>query len=232
MTIAENVAAIRERMTQAALRAGRDPKDVLLCAATKMNGTPAIRKAVAAGVDCCGENRVQELLEKQPQGAYEGVPLHFIGRLQTNKVNKLVGRVALIQSVDRIELLEAIDRAALRLGCVQDILLEIHLGGEESKTGFTCAEARELAAHMRAYPGVRLQGLMTIPPVSLEKGGNCKYFAEMRNLFVDIGRKTYDNVSMVYLSMGMTDDFEDAISEGATMIRIGTAIFGARSVKK
>ena len=231
MTVAENVAAIRERMTQAALRAGRDPKDVLLCAATKMNGTPAIREAVAAGVDCCGENRVQELLEKQPQGAYEGVPLHFIGRLQTNKVNKLVGRVALIQSVDRIELLEAINRAALRLGCVQDILLEIHLGGEESKSGFSCEEAKALAARMRDYPGVRLRGLMTIPPVSREKGGNCKYFAEMRNLFVDIERETYDNVSMVCLSMGMTDDFEDAIAEGATMIRIGTAIFGARSAK-
>lgn len=228
MSIADNVQAIRRRMNEAALAAGRDPKDVLLCAATKMNDAERVKEAVAAGVDCCGENRVQELMQKQPLGAYEGVPVHFIGHLQTNKVNKVVGKVDLIQSVDRLELLEAVNKAALRLGIRQDVLFEINIGEEPQKGGFTPAEAAELAARMGDWPGVCLRGLMAIPPVPEKKGDNCKYFAKMRNLFVDIDREKYDNVSMVCLSMGMTDDFEDAIAEGATMIRVGTAIFGPR----
>ncbi len=228
MSIADNVQAIRRRMDEAALAAGRDPKDVLLCAATKMNDADRVKEAVAAGVDCCGENRVQELMQKQPLGAYEGVPVHFIGHLQTNKVNKVVGKVDLIQSVDRLELLEAVNKAALRLGIRQDVLFEINIGEEPQKGGFTPAEAADLAARMGDWPGVCLRGLMAIPPVPEKKGDNCKYFAKMRNLFVDIDRKKYDNVSMVCLSMGMTDDFEDAIAEGATMIRVGTAIFGPR----
>ena len=201
---------------------------ILLCAATKMNDAQRVKEAVAAGVDCCGENRVQELVQKQPLGAYEGKPVHFIGHLQTNKVNKVVGKVDLIQSVDRLELLEAVNKAALRLGLRQDILLEINIGDEPQKGGFRPEEALELAARMGDYPGVFLRGLMAIPPVSEKKGDNCKYFAKMRNLYIDIADKKYDNVSMVCLSMGMSDDFEDAIAEGSTMIRIGTAIFGAR----
>ena len=228
MSIAENVRAIRSRMDAAAVAAGRDPKQILLCAATKMNDAQRVKEAVAAGVDCCGENRVQELVEKQPLGAYEGRPVHFIGHLQTNKVNKVVGKVDLIQSVDRQELLEAVNRTALRLGIRQDILFEINIGEEPQKGGFTPEQAEELAARMKEFPGVCLRGLMAIPPVPEKRGDNCKYFAKMRNLFVDIARKKYDNVSMVCLSMGMTEDFEDAIAEGATMIRVGTGIFGAR----
>ncbi len=228
MSIAENVAVLRARMDEAARAAGRDPEEILLCAATKMNDAERIREAVAAGVDCCGENRVQELLQKQPLGAYEGKPVHFIGRLQTNKVNKVVGRVELIQSVDRPELLEAVNRTALRLGLRQQILLEVNVGAEPQKGGFTPEEALKLASEMGAYPGVWLRGLMAIPPISENKGDNCKYFAKMRNLFIDIAEKKYDNVSMVCLSMGMSDDFEDAIAEGSTMVRVGTAIFGAR----
>ena len=228
MSIAENVAAIRARMDAAARAAGRDPAEILLCAASKMNDAQRVREAVAAGVDCCGENRVQELLDKQPLGAYAGRPVHFIGHLQTNKVNKVVGKVELIQSVDRQELLEAVNRAALRLGLRQQILLEINIGAEPQKGGFTPEEALALAAKMGDYPGVFLRGLMAIPPVSEKKGDNCKYFAKMRNLYIDIAAKKYDNVSMVCLSMGMSDDFEDAIAEGSTMIRVGTAIFGAR----
>lgn len=229
MSIAENVQAIRRRMEAAALAAGRDPGEIQLCAATKMNDAQRVREAVAAGVDCCGENRVQELIQKQPLGAYEGRPVHFIGRLQTNKVNKLVGKVELIQSVDRRELLEAVNRAALRLGLRQQILLEINVGAEPQKGGFSPEEAARLAAELGSYPGVWLRGLMAIPPISEKKGDNCKYFAKMRNLFIDIAGKKYDNVSMVCLSMGMSDDFEDAIAEGSTMIRVGTAIFGART---
>ena len=228
MSIAENVAAIRARMNAAAAAAGRDPAGIRLLAATKMNDAERVREAVAAGVDACGENRVQELVQKLPLGAYEGKPIHFIGHLQTNKVNKVVGKVDLIESVDRMELLEAVNRTALRLGIRQDILFEVNIAAEPQKGGLTPAEAAALAARMGDWPGVRLCGLMAIPPVSEKKGDNCKYFAKMRNLFVDISGKKYDNVSMVCLSMGMTDDFEDAIAEGSTMIRIGTAIFGAR----
>ena len=232
MSIAENVAQIRKRMSAAAIAAGRDPKEVSLLAATKMNDADRVKEAVAAGVDACGENRVQELVQKQPLGAYEGVPIHFIGRLQTNKVNKVVGKVDLIESVDRLELLEAVNKTALRLGVRQDILFEVNIGGEEQKGGFTPEETLALAAKMGDYPGVKLCGLMTIPPISEKKGDNCKYFEKMRNLFIDIREKKYDNVCMVCLSMGMTDDFEDAISEGSTMIRVGTAIFGARNYAK
>ena len=229
MSIQENVAAIRARIDAAALAAGRGPKEVLLLAATKMNNADRVREAVAAGVDACGENRVQELVQKQPLGAYEGKPLHFIGHLQTNKVNKVVGKVDLIQSVDRIELLEAVNRTALRLGLRQDILLEINVAAEPQKGGFSPEEALALAARMGDYPGVFRRGLMAIPPISTGKGSNCKYFQKMHNLFVDIAEKKYHNVSMVCLSMGMTDDFEDAVAEGSTMIRVGTAIFGPRN---
>ncbi|MBQ5468430.1 MAG: YggS family pyridoxal phosphate-dependent enzyme, partial [Oscillospiraceae bacterium] len=207
MSIAENVAQIRKRMSAAAIAAGRDPKEVSLLAATKMNDADRVKEAVAAGVDACGENRVQELVQKQPLGAYEGVPVHFIGRLQTNKVNKVVGKVDLIESVDRLELLEVVNKTALRLGVRQDILFEVNIGGEEQKGGFTPEETLALAAKMGDYPGVKLCGLMTIPPISEKKGDNCKYFEKMRNLFIDIREKKYDNVSMVCLSMGMTDDF-------------------------
>lgn len=229
MSIAENVAAIRQRIDAAAIACGRDPSEILLCAATKMNDADRVKQAVAAGVDCCGENRVQELTQKQPLGAYEGKPVHFIGHLQTNKVKQVVGKVDLIQSVDRLELLECINKIALQKGVRQKILLEVNIGNEESKSGFTVEQAAQIAAQMADYPAAELAGLMAIPPVSEKKGDNCRYFAKMRNLFVDISRKKYDNVSMVYLSMGMTDDFEDAIAEGATMIRVGTAIFGKRN---
>ena len=226
--IHENVQTIRAAMARAAEAAGRDPKEILLCAATKMNDADAVRQAVAAGVDCCGENRVQELLEKQPQGAYDGVPVHFIGHLQTNKVKQVVGRVACIQSVDRLPLLECIQKEAAKQGIVQDILLEVNVGGEASKSGFTVEEAAAVAVRMGEFPAVHLRGLMAIPPISQNPGDNSKFFAQMRNLFVDIKGKKCDNVSMDCLSMGMSDDFTDAIAEGSTMIRVGTAIFGAR----
>ena len=230
--IRANVAAIREKMAEAARSCGRDPKEIKLCAATKMNDAARVKEAVAAGVDCCGENRVQELLEKQSQGAYEGAPVHFIGHLQTNKVKQVVGRVDLIESVDRTELLECVEKQAAKLGLVQDILLEVNIGAEESKSGFTPEETMQTAAKMAEYPHCHLKGLMAIPPVSEHEGDNCRYFAEMRNLFVDISAKKYDNVSMECLSMGMSGDYPDAIREGATMIRVGTAIFGARHYSK
>lgn len=226
--IAENIARIRAQMDAAAIAAGRDPKEILLCAATKMNESSRVREAIAAGVDCCGENRVQELVSKDADRAYEGAPVHFIGRLQTNKVKQVVGRVDLIQSVDRLPLLECIEKEAAKQGLIQDILLEVNIGEEESKAGFTEAETMEICQKMGDFPHCRLRGLMAIPPVSKNKGENCRFFHKIRRLSVDITAKKQHNITMDILSMGMTDDFEDAIACGSTMIRVGTAIFGAR----
>ena len=225
MTIAENVLAVREAMAAAAAKAGVDEKSVLLVAATKTNSADRVREAVAAGIDAAGENRVQEMLEKREQGAYEGVPLHFIGQLQRNKVKYVVGAVELIQSVGSRELLSDIAARAAKLGVTQDVLLEINVGREASKGGVMPEELDELAALAGSLGSVRVRGLMAIPPIT-EK---TTYFEQMYNFFVDIKQKRYDNVSMDFLSMGMSADYPAAIACGANMVRVGSAIFGPRS---
>ena len=229
MSIAENVAAIRAKMDAAAYRCGRDPKEILLCAATKMNDADAVRQAIAAGVDLCGENRVQELVAKQKEHAFDGVPVHFIGHLQTNKVKQLVGKVDLIQSVDSLRLLKAINAEAAKQGIVQDILLEVNVGQEESKSGFEFDEVLPILEQISEFPHIFVRGLMAIPPISQNSGDNLKFFQKILQLSVDIRAKKYDNVLVNCLSMGMSDDYEDAISCGSTMIRVGTAIFGKRN---
>ena len=228
MSIAENVARIRAEMEAAAIACGRDPKSIQLCAATKMNDAEAVRQAIAAGVDCCGENRVQELTAKLAENAYEGAPVHFIGHLQTNKVKQVVGKVDLIQSVDSERLLQAIDKEAAKQGLVQNILLEVNIGEEASKSGFSTDDIPPLVDRIREFPNICIKGLMAIPPISQNPGDNRKFFQKMLQLSVDITAKKYDNVSVEIMSMGMSDDFTDAISCGSTMIRVGTAIFGAR----
>ena len=228
MSIAENVARIKAEMAAAAIAAGRDPKDILLCAATKMNDAENVRQAIAAGVDCCGENRVQELTQKLSENAYEGAPVHFIGHLQTNKVKQVVGKVSLIHSVDSQRLLEAINKEAAKQGIVQDILLEINIGNEESKSGFCKDDIPQVLEKIGEFANIRVRGLMAIPPICQNSTDNHKFFQEMCNLSVDITAKTYDNVSVEILSMGMSDDYADAIACGSTMIRVGTAIFGSR----
>jgi len=229
MSIAENVARIRREMDAAAIAAGRDPKSILLCAATKMNDTAAVREAIAAGVDCCGENRVQEFVKKLAENAYEGVPVHFIGHLQTNKVKQVVGKVSLIQSVDSLKLLKAIDTEAKKQGICQDVLLEVNIGCEESKTGFQEGEILPLLEEIRDLSNICIKGLMAIPPISENSGDNLNFFQKISHLSVDIMEKKYDNVMVDCVSMGMSGDFPDAISSGSTMIRIGTAIFGPRN---
>ena len=223
MSIAENVEKIRNNIAEAAGSGA-----VLLVAATKMNDAVKVREAVAAGVDACGENRVQEFLEKDALGAYDGAAKHFIGHLQRNKVNKVVGRVELIQSVGSTELLELIARRAAALGITQDVLIEINIAGETQKSGIAPERLGEMLEFSSNFASVRVRGLMCVPPVSSESGANRAYFARMRQLFVDNGRKKYDNASMDFLSMGMTDDYLDAVKEGANMVRIGSAIFGRR----
>ena len=229
MSIAENIARIREEMKAAAIAAGRNPDSILLCAATKMNDAAAVRAAIAGGVDVCGENRVQELMQKMSENAYAGAPVHFIGHLQTNKVKQVVGKVDLIQSVDSLHLLEAIQREAARQGIRQEILLEVNIGAEESKSGFAPEEIPALVDRFSDFPNIFLQGLMAIPPISHFSGGNTKFFQKMYALTVDITTKKVDNVCVDVLSMGMSDDFADAIACGSTMIRVGTAIFGRRN---
>lgn len=228
-TIAENIRQIRDQMAEAAIRAGRDPAEILLCAATKMNDAAAVQEAVQGGVDCCGENRVQELQEKLPQGAYTGKPVHFIGHLQKNKARFVVGQVELIQSVDSEALCTLLNRLAAERRLRQKVLLEVNIGAEASKSGLTPEAAMDLAAEFQTFPALQLCGLMAIPPVSPEPGANTYFFEKMCELFVDIRAKKYDNVSMDCLSMGMSGDFPEAIAAGSTMVRIGTAIFGPRS---
>ena len=228
MSIAENVAAIRAAMESAARDAGRDPKEIKLCAATKMNDAAAVRQAIAAGVDVCGENRVQELTQKLGEKAYVGAPVHFIGHLQTNKVRQVVGKVDLIQSVGSLHLLEAVNKEAARQNLRQDILLEVNIGEEAAKTGFAASEILPLIDKIDSFSNIRLRGLMAIPPISRNPGDNLKFFLKMRQIYVDIRAKKKDNVQVDCLSMGMSGDYLDAIRCGSTMVRIGTAIFGER----
>ena len=228
MTIAENVAKVKAQIRSAAIAAGRDPNQIQLCAATKMNDSDAVRQAIAAGVDCCGENRVQELSAKLADNAYEGAPVHFIGHLQTNKVRQVVGHVDLIQSVDSLRLLDAIQKEAAKQTIVQDILLEVNIGNEETKSGFAPSQLHSVLDNMASYGNIRVKGLMAIPPICQNPGENRKFFQEMYNLAVDITEKKYDNVWVDVLSMGMSGDYQDAIACGSTMIRVGTAIFGPR----
>ena len=228
MSIAENVARIKTQMREAAIAAGRDPKEILLCAATKMNNAENVRQAIAAGVDCCGENRVQELTQKLSEHAYDGAPVHFIGHLQTNKVKQVVGKVSLIHSVDSQKLLEAVNKEAAKQGIIQDILLEVNIGNEESKSGFSKDELPAVFEKIGVFSNIRVRGLMAIPPICQNSTDNHKFFQEMYNLSVDISAKKYDNVCVDIMSMGMSDDFADAIACGSTMVRVGTAIFGSR----
>lgn len=229
MDLKENIARVRAQLDEAARAAGRDPSQVTLLAATKTQGQEAIRAAIRAGVTVCGENRVQELTAHLEADAYAGAEVHFIGHLQTNKVRYVVGRTALIHSVDSERLLRAIDSQADKLGIVQDILLEVNVAREESKGGCLPEALPALAELAAGCPHVRLRGLMAIPPVSTVSGANRKYFAQMRHFLVDIIGKMSDNYSVMdCLSMGMSGDYEDAIAEGATLVRVGTALFGPR----
>jgi len=224
--IAENLSLARERIAAAARRAGRDPADISLLCATKTQSDETIRAVIRAGAALCGENRVQEFTAHLQTGAYTGSRVHFIGHLQTNKVKYVVGKVELIHSISSEKLLRAVDERAGRLGLVQDVLLEVNVGGEESKSGFSPQETPEAAALAAALPHVRLCGLMCIPPAGTSER-NRSFFSKLRTLAVDIRPEMGDNVTTC-LSMGMSGDFEDAIAEGATIVRLGSALFGPR----
>ena len=227
MSLSENIAAVKANIATAEQAVGREPGSVTLVAATKTQSSETIRSAIAAGITVCGENRVQELTAHLDDRAYDGAAIHFIGHLQTNKVKYVVGRVDLIESVSSLKLLEAIEAQAAKLELVQEVLLEVNIAGEESKSGFAPQEVLSAVRRAQELPHLRLRGLMAIPPVSTCPGDSRPWFRQMRKLFVDIGEQMGHN-KLDILSMGMSADYPDAVAEGATLVRVGTALFGPR----
>lgn len=223
----ENYKKILQNIEVAAKKSGRNLHDITLLAATKTVDIDVINHAIKSGIKFIGENRVQEFLSKNDN--YLPVNKHFIGHLQTNKVKDIIDKVSLIHSIDSYRLAEEVSRQAQKRGIVADVLLEINIGNEESKSGFKYEEAEEAVRKIATLNSVRIKGLMAIPPICDNSQKNREYFAKMKKLFIDIDAKKIDNSSMDILSMGMSDDYEVAIEEGATMIRLGTALFGRRN---
>ena len=226
--IADNIRSVETRIKNACERAGRNRDDVTLICVTKTMPVEDLRQAYEAGQRCFGENRVQEINDKFPR-LPDDIKWHMIGHLQTNKVRYLMDKAVMIHSVDSAHLARAISKEAVKAGRVMDILLEVNAAGEESKFGLSREEVLPLVKDIASLPGIHICGLMTVAPFTDDPETNRVFFRNLRELAVDIDRQSIDNVSMAVLSMGMTGDFEVAIEEGATHIRVGTAIFGKRN---
>lgn len=224
-----NFLAITENIKNAAKKSGRSADDIILLAATKTVDVDTINYAIKKGIDYIGENKVQELLSKDD--GVIGAHRHFIGHLQTNKVKDIISRVEMIESVDSLKLAKEISKQAEKCGKIMEILIEVNIGGEESKWGFVPENTLEAIEEIAKLPNIKIKGLMAIPPVCENSEENRKYFRKMYKLFIDIRDKNIDNSSMDILSMGMSDDYEIAIEEGANLIRLGTALFGRRIYK-
>ena len=223
-----NYAKICEDIAAAAQSVGKTADDITFLAATKTVDAPLINHAISLGLSYIGENRVQELLSKYDDYDLEHASLQFIGHLQTNKVRQIVGKVDLIQSVDSVKLASEISRCSSKLGITTDILVEVNIGREANKSGVMPEQLEELLAQLSEIEAIRIKGLMAIPPICDFAQENRKFFDNMRNIFLDIRSKNIDNISMDILSMGMSDDYTEAIKCGANMVRIGSALFGAR----
>ena len=226
--IADNIRSVETSIQNACERAGRNRDDVTLICVTKTMPVEDLRQAYEAGQRCFGENRVQEINDKFPR-LPDDIKWHMIGHLQTNKVRYLMDKAVMIHSVDSAHLARAISKEAVKAGRVMDILLEVNAAGEESKFGLSREEVLPLVKDIASLPGIHICGLMTVAPFTDDPETNRVFFRNLRELAVDIDRQSIDNVSMAVLSMGMTGDFEVAIEEGATHIRVGTAIFGKRN---
>lgn len=225
--IQKNVAIVRERIAEAEYKAGRPQGCVRLVGVTKFVEKERIAPALLAGITETGENRAQEFVDKNDFFDEYGVKKHFIGTLQSNKVKYLVGKADLIQSVDRPQLLTLINRLAQKAGIEQDILIEVNIGHEEQKAGIIPETLPELFKIIPTFPNIRLKGLMCVPPQGTAEETR-PYFARMRDIFMKMKETELPNVSMEILSMGMSGDYTAAIEEGSTMVRVGSAIFGAR----
>lgn len=229
--ISENIEDIRERIACAAKKAGRNPEDILLLAVSKTVDVPRIKKAVECGLTSLGENRVQEIMEKyEPMG--KNVNWHLIGHLQTNKVKYIIDKVELIHSVESIKLAEEIDKQAKKHNIIANLLVEINMAEEESKFGINPNDAVDFITDISKFDNIRVRGLMTVAPFVENGEENRVYFRNMKQLLVDINAKNINNISMDILSMGMTGDYETAVEEGATIVRVGTGIFGKRNYNK
>ncbi len=226
--IKENLAEVEKNICAACERAGRDRNEVTLITVSKTNPVTKLKEAMDCGVHIFGENKVQEMLEKQEE-LPENIEWHMIGHLQRNKVKYLMGKVALIHSVDSLRLAQEINKEAGKQGTIENILVEINVAEEASKFGITTKEAIDLVSDIATLPNIRIKGLMTIAPFVADPEENRTVFRALKKLSVDIRSKNIDNVTMDVLSMGMTNDYEVAIEEGATMVRVGTGIFGKRS---
>ena len=224
-----NYQHICENIEKAAQSVGKTAADITFLAATKTVDAEVINHAISLGLRYIGENRVQELLSKYDSYDLDHASLQFIGHLQTNKVRQIVGKVDLIQSVDSEKLAREISRCSEKLGITTDILLEVNIGREENKSGVLPEELPELLEKVKDIPAVKVRGLMAIPPICENAQENCKFFDNMRNIFLDIRTKNIDNISMDILSMGMSDDYKEAIRCGANMVRVGSALFGKRN---
>lgn len=228
MDIGENIARIREEIRNAELRSGAKEGSVRLMAVTKTVAPELINRAIDCGIDLIGENKVQEFLLKRDSLHLDGVEKRLIGHLQTNKVKKIVGEVDLIESVDSVNLAREIGKRAEILGITQDVLIEVNVGGEESKTGLDKSKLTETVDEIAGIGGVKVRGLMTVAPICEQSGQVRKFFTEMYKLFIDIRSEKKDNIDMQILSMGMSGDYIDAILCGSNSVRVGSAIFGAR----
>ena len=230
--VAQNVRAIMQQVRDTALQAGRDPSEVQVMAVTKTVDPVLVNAAIGAGITLLGENKAQELCAKYDSYHKDGVQIHFIGHLQTNKVRQIVDKVSMVESVDSIKLAREIDRHCAAISKVMDVLLEVNIGREENKTGIFPELLPALLEEAGKLEHIRVRGLMTIPPVCETEEEVLQYFSQMRQLFIDIKQKKYDNISMEILSMGMSADYLAAVRCGSNIVRIGTAMFGQRNYKR
>ena len=226
--VGDNYKAIKTRVEEAAVKAGRNPGDVRLMAVTKTVESVYINRVLDLGADLIGENRVQEYLGKKDELHLDGVEKHLIGHLQTNKVKQIVGEVDIIESVDSVKLAKEISKVSSNKGIVTDVLVEVNVGREESKSGVYMEQLEQLLAEIARMDGIKVRGLMTIPPICDSEKEVSEYFSAMYQSFIDIRDKKLDNINMDILSMGMSGDFEAAVANGSNIVRVGSAIFGER----
>lgn len=227
-SVEENYKRVLENVKESAVKAGRSESDVRLMCVTKTVEPVYINKAIELGADLIGENRVQEYLGKRDELNLNGVERHLIGHLQTNKVKQIVGEVDMIESVSSVKLAKEISKVSLQKGIVTNCLVEVNVGKEESKSGIYLEELEETLCEIAQLPAIKIKGLMTIPPICETPDEARRYFAMLRQSFIDIKDKKTDNIDMEILSMGMSGDYEVAVAEGSNIVRVGSAIFGAR----
>lgn len=226
--ITENLEQVRKNIDETCRMAGRDPKEVTLIAVSKTKPVSMLKEAYDAGARCFGENKVQEIMDKHPQ-LPEDIQWHMIGHLQRNKVKYIVDKVSMIHSVDSLRLAQTIEQEAAKHNVCVPVLLEVNVAQEESKFGLKMDEVLPLIETIADFPHIKVQGLMTIAPYVENAEDNRDFFRQLKKLSVDIEAKNINNVSMSVLSMGMTGDYQVAVQEGATMVRVGTGIFGERN---